>query len=202
MKFEINFEKSLNKDFFLQATEKVAKELIGKVLVRKINNIFVAAMIVETEAYLAENDLASHSAVGLTQRNRAMFEEGGTIYVYKIYGVHHCINFVTESAGKGCAVLLRAGEPLVGIDIFKHLRRYEKADKLLSGPGNFAKAFSFTLEDNFKNLFTPELFVQDFVRFSDAEIGISERIGIRKSNHLKLRYYLRGNKSVSAYPKN
>ncbi|MEJ5286922.1 MAG: DNA-3-methyladenine glycosylase [Bacteroidota bacterium] len=201
MRFEIDFEKHLTKDFFLKETELVARKLIGKVLVRKINNEYLAAMIVEAEAYLAENDLASHSAVGKTKRNNPMFSEGGTIYVYKIYGVHHCVNFVTEDEGKGCAVLIRAGEPLAGIDYFKKVRGDVPEHKLLSGPGNFARGFSFTTEDNHKTLFAPELFVQDFMDFPDDKIGVSERIGIAKSNDLKLRFYLRGNKSVSAKPR-
>ncbi|MCX7909462.1 MAG: DNA-3-methyladenine glycosylase [Ignavibacteria bacterium] len=201
MNFEINFNKRLEKDFFMQATEIVARNLIGKVLVRNINGTYVAAMIVEAEAYLAENDLASHSAVGITNRNRPMFEDGGTIYVYKIYGVHHCVNIVTESKGKGCAVLIRAGEPIFGIEIFRQFRNHINSNKILSGPGNFAKGFNFTLSDNFKTLFTPELFVQDFLHFDEKEIGASPRIGIVKSTDLLLRFYLKNCKSVSAKPK-
>ncbi|MGB9911750.1 MAG: DNA-3-methyladenine glycosylase [Candidatus Kapaibacteriota bacterium] len=201
MKFKIDFSKHLRKDFFLQNTETVARNLIGKVLVRQLDGFYIAAMIVEAEAYLAENDLASHSSVGKTRRNQAMFSEGGSIYVYKIYGVHHCVNFVTENEGKGSAVLIRAGEPLYGIDIVKKIRGDIPAPKLLSGPGNFAKGFSFTIEDNNKNLFTPELFVQEFLNFPPDKIGISERIGIIKSKELKLRFYLRGCKSISAKPK-
>lgn len=201
MRFEIDFNKHLRRDFFLEKTEWVARNLIGKVLVRKINGEYVAAMIVEAEAYLGENDDASHSAVGRTRRNQAMFSEGGTVYVYKIYGVHHCVNVVTENEGKGSAVLIRAGEPIVGLQTFKMFRGNVPDTKILSGPGNFAKGFSFTVEDNHKTLFTPELFIQDFLHFPEEKIGISERIGIVKSKDLKLRFYLRGCKSVSAKPR-
>ncbi len=200
--FQINFDRHLGENFFIQHTECVAKNLIGKVLVRKINNQYVAAMIVETEAYLSENDFASHSALGKTNRNKAMFARGGTIYVYKIYGVHHCVNFSTEEEGKGCAVLIRAGVPIVGIDLFKQSGNNRSLERLLSGPGNFARGFNFTIEDNEKNLFSEELFVQDYLNFSDEEIGISQRIGIVKSRELPLRFYLRGCKSVSVPPKN
>lgn len=201
MKFEINFDRHLPKEFFLQKTEWVAKNIIGKVLVRKINGIFAAAMIVEAEAYLSELDSASHSAVGKTRRNEPMFGEGGQIYVYKIYGIHYCVNIVTESEGKGCAVLLRAGQPLLGINVFKTKRGEIPLEKLLAGPGNFAKAFSFDINDNGKSVLTEELFLQDFIHFSNDEIGVSERIGIVRAKELPLRFYLRGSKFVSAKPR-
>ena len=199
--FRIDFQKHLNEEFFLKPTEWVAKNLIGKVLVRKIENQYVAAMIVETEAYLSENDLASHSAVGKTNRNKAMFESGGILYVYKIYGIHHCVNFVTETNGKGCAVLIRAGLPLVGIELFQQFGNNRSIEKLLSGPGNFARGFRFSLEDNGKSLISEDLFVQEYQNFSDGEIGVSQRIGIVKSKELPLRFYLRGCKSVSVKPR-
>ncbi len=202
MKFKIDFNRHLSKEFFLKPTEWVAKNLIGKVLVRKINGVYTAAMIVEAEAYLAEFDSASHSAIGKTQRNSTMFEEGGVIYVYKIYGIHHCVNIVTENEGKGCAVLIRAGQPMVGFETFKLLRGDVPENKLLCGPGNFAKAFAFTKDDNGLSVLLPELFIQDYIRFSDGEIGVSQRIGIVRAKELPLRFYLRGSKFVSASPRN
>lgn len=202
MKFEIDFSKHLTKEFFLKPTDWVAKNLIGKVLVRKINGVYTAAMIVEAEAYLSEFDSASHSAIGKTQRNSKMFEEGGVIYVYKIYGIHHCVNIVTEEQGKGCAVLIRAGQPLLGFEIFKSHRGDVPEEKLLSGPGNFAKAFAFTKIDNGASVLLPELFVQNFIQFSDEDIGISKRIGIVRAKELPLRFYLRGSKFVSTSPRN
>lgn len=197
----IDFSRYVSKDFFTNSTEWVARNLIGKLFVRKIDGQYVAAKIVEAEAYLSENDLASHSAPGLTRRNRAMFAEGGCIYVYKIYGIHHCVNIVTEQKNKGCAVLLRSGEPMVGFELLKKLRGDVGNEKLLSGPGNFARGFNFKLPDNLKKLFTDELFVQEFEKPADEEIGISERIGVAKSKELKLRFYLKGSKFVSGSPK-
>ncbi|MFN3305793.1 MAG: DNA-3-methyladenine glycosylase [Candidatus Kapaibacteriota bacterium] len=201
MKFEIDYSKHLSKEFFLNPTEWVAKNLIGKVLVRVINGVYTAAMIVEAEAYLAEFDSASHSAIGKTRRNSTMFEEGGVIYVYKIYGIHHCVNIVTENQGKGCAVLIRAGQPLVGIGVFKSFRGDVSNEKLLRGPGNFAKAFAFTKSDDGASILLPDLFVQDFIQFSEEEIGISQRIGIVRAKELPLRFYLRSSKYVSASPR-
>ncbi|MCX7880282.1 MAG: DNA-3-methyladenine glycosylase [Ignavibacteria bacterium] len=197
----VNFDERLDKDFFQNDTVWVAQNLIGKLLVRKLDGIYVAGMIVEAEAYLAGNDSASHSYVGKTRRNEAMFAEGGSIYVYKIYGIHYCVNIVTEYAGKGCAVLLRSGEPILGFEIFIKNRGVRNIENLLKGPGNFAKAFGFSLGDNFKNLFTEELFVQNYRRVSLSEIGVSGRIGIIKDKDLPLRFYLKGSKFVSARPK-
>lgn len=197
----IDFWEHLPKDFFLRPTEWVAKNLIGKLLVRRIDGEYVAAKIVETEAYLAENDFASHSASGQTQRNRAMFAEGGCIYVYKIYGIHNCVNIVTERENRGCAVLLRSGEPIAGFELMKKFRGNIPVEKFLFGPGNFARGFNFELSDNFKNLFTEELFIQKYEDVDDSHIGISKRIGIIKSKELELRFYLKGSKFVSGSPK-
>lgn len=197
----IDFFERLPKDFFLQPTEWVAKNLIGKLIVRRIDGQYIAAKIVEAEAYLSENDLASHSAPGPTRRNRAMFAEGGCIYVYKIYGIHNCVNIVTERENKGCAVLLRSGEPIMGFELMRKLRGNVPIQKLLSGPGNFARGFNFELSDNFKNLFTEELFIQKFENLDETAIGVSERIGIARAKELKLRFYLKGSKFVSGSPK-
>ncbi|HPI21002.1 MAG TPA: DNA-3-methyladenine glycosylase [Candidatus Kapabacteria bacterium] len=187
-KFKPTFSNSIPKDFFLQKTEVVARLLLGKVLVKKEGNSFLAAMISETEAYLSENDYASHSAVGQTKRNSAMFLEGGILYVYKIYGVHHCINFVTEENGIGAAVLIRSAIPILGINEMKINRKTEKLENLCKGPGNLAKAYGFTLQDNFSSLQYEELFLQDFISFNDENIKITKRIGITKSSDLELRF--------------
>ena len=118
-----------------------------------------------------------------------MFEDGGILYVYKIYGIHHCVNIVTETKGKGCAVLIRAIVPILGIDIMKNLRNNENIKTLCKGPGNLTKAFDFNTNDNFKSVCSNELFLQDFKHISNNEIITTERIGITKSKELKLRYF-------------
>ncbi len=126
-----------------------------------------------------------------------MFESGGTVYVYKIYGVHRCLNIVAEKKGAGCAVLIRAGEPLLGLKKMSLNRGVERLEKICVGPGNFARAFGFDLRDNYRTVFEPDLFVQDFLDFSDSEIVRASRIGISKSKDLPLRFYLKNSKFVS-----
>lgn len=196
----IDFRKHLHRDFFLDKTEQVAKKLIGKLLVRKVDGQYVAGIIVETEAYLFENDPACHASVGKTQRNTPMFGTGGTIYVYKIYGIHYCVNIVTETEGRGCAVLLRSAEPIYGIEVFELLRGKVPFSNLLKGPGNLAKAFNFKLEDNGLKVFTKDLFLQDYENISEDQIGVTARIGIQKGADLPLRFYLKGSNFISHTP--
>ena len=193
-----NFSLSLTKEFYLQKTENVAKELLGKVIVKKINKkIIFAGKIVETEAYLSNNDLASHSAHRKTKRNSAMFSEGGILYVYKIYGIHHCINVVTESESVGSAVLIRAVEPLMGIDTMKNLRGNENIYNLCNGPAKLAQAFDFKLKDNSSSLFTPKLYIQSYENIAQSHIITSRRVGIIKSFELPLRFFINDSKFLS-----
>lgn len=193
----IYFKKALKKSFYLQKTKEVAKNLLGKLLVRKFESDYLAGEIVETEAYTPEGDEANHSARGKTKRNAAMHEEGGILYVYKIYGVHHCINFVTEHKNKGAAVLIRALRPTLGIEEMQKNRGESNIFKLCKGPGNTAKAFGFTIENNFDNLYTENLFVQDYKNYDESAIIADKRIGISKSIELPYRFYLKNNKYVS-----
>ncbi|MGA2296151.1 MAG: DNA-3-methyladenine glycosylase [FCB group bacterium] len=193
-----DFSQSLPKEFFLQKTEKVAKELLGKVIVKKIDNkIILAGKIVETEAYLSKNDLASHSAPGKTKRNAAMFSVGGILYVYKIYGIHHCINIVTEPESIGSAVLIRAIEPLLGIDTMKELRGNDNIYNLCSGPAKLAQAFDFKIKDNSSSLLTPKLFIQRYENIPQNLIVTSRRVGIVKSFELPLRFFINDSKFLS-----
>ncbi|MES2765903.1 MAG: DNA-3-methyladenine glycosylase [Bacteroidota bacterium] len=196
--FQLDFSKAIPCDFFKKKTGTVAQKLLGQILVRELpTGEMLSARIVETEAYLPENDLSNHAAVGRTKRNNAMWQDGGIAYVYKIYGVHYCFNIVTESENLGCAVLIRAAEPLAGIDIMKELRGTEKVGELLKGPGNFARAFGFTSEDSFKSCCTPELFIQKEKSVLLKDIFATPRIGISKAVELPLRYIIKGNAFVS-----
>jgi len=194
----IDFKNHLQKDFFLQKTEDVAKNLLGKLLVKlEVNGEILAGEIVETEAYLSSNDFSSHSAPGKTKRNSPMFGEGGILYVYKIYGIHHCINFVTEMEGLGAAVLIRALKPILGIDFMKRQRNNPGDKNLCRGPANLAKALSFTTNDNNRLLTEPSLFIQDNENIEEENITITKRIGITKSADLHLRYYISDSEYVS-----
>lgn len=155
--------------------------------------------IVETEAYLAENDGACHAATRRTPRNAPMHEAGGLLYVYAIYGIHHCVNIVTEHESRGCAVLLRAAEPVQGTDLMR-IRRGEgprRDEDLLKGPGNFAKALGLGLDDNYRDCASDLLWFEPPGVRPTHDIVTTTRIGITKSAELPLRFYLRSSTAVS-----
>ena len=196
--FKTNISLMLPIEFYLQPTEIVAKDLLGKALVKIIpDGNMLAGVIVETEAYLASDDAASHSAVGLTKRNSTMFGEGGLLYVYLIYGLHHCINVVTGDAGLGSAVLIRAIEPISGIEYMKQSRTSDVLENLCKGPANLSKAFGFSLKDNNTSLLSSKLFIKEYQDFKDKDITVSKRIGIKKSADLPLRFFIKDNIFVS-----
>ncbi len=196
---EIEIGAAVDRCFFLMPAEKLARSLIGKVLARQTPFGIIAAEIIEAEAYLDGIDESSHSFPGLTARNAPMFEEGGCIYVYQIYGVHHCVNIVADAAGIGAAVLIRAARPIAGIDIMSVRRPGKEIRDLCKGPGNLAKAFSFTKEDNFKRVNSSDILIHEgFDR--RGMISVSERIGITKSTDLKLRFFMAGSKYISGRP--
>lgn len=128
--------------FFARPAPLVAPDLLGCVLVRELAGVRLAGRIVETEAYLGSEDAASHAFRGPTARNRAMFGPPGHAYVYLIYGIHHCLNVVTGPAGAGQAVLIRAVQPLAGIEIMQQRRGRQALQDLCSGPGKLCQAFA------------------------------------------------------------
>lgn len=175
--------------FYLQPTEVVAQKLIGSLfqIVNKEQNQKVLLRIVETEAYLSYGDEASHSFRGKTKRNSAMFDRGGVLYVYKIYGIHHCINVVTESEGIGAAVLLRAMECIDSSEDF--------TDNAFRGPGKLARSLGFTTQDTGCSLLGGSYSL--FIPTSHVPIRTTKRIGITKSADLRLRFCLQGSPFVS-----
>jgi DNA-3-methyladenine glycosylase len=140
----------LPRSFYLRPTLAIARDLLGKFLFRQIGSKFLVGRIVETEAYSGSMDPASHAYRGKTERNAVMFREGGHLYVYFTYGMHFCANVVTESEGKGCAVLIRAVEPLEGIDAMARARNLPAAEmrKLCSGPAKLCEAFGIGRKEN------------------------------------------------------
>lgn len=181
----------MNKDFFLN-TKEAAKKLLGMKLIHETPEGIISGKIVEVEAYLA-NDPASHSFKGKTLRNEAMFEEGGVAYIYRIYGVHHCFNIVTNKKDIGEAVLIRALEPLDGIKLMKINRNKEK--DLCNGPAKLVEALKITKQYNKKDLFSGNLKLEEYE--TPKRIVVSTRIGISKGKSLKLRFYINENKFVS-----
>ena len=193
----------LPKSFYLRNdVVKIAKELLGKILVTNWNNEYTAGRIVEAEAYAGEIDKASHASKGKTKRTSVIFEEGGTAYVYLCYGIHEMFNIVTNKNGIAHAILIRAVEPIEGIDIM--LRRTGKKvfnETVTRGPGNVGKAFGFHRSQCGLSLQSDELYVaDDGYKVDEKLIVASPRIGVDYAGEdalLDYRLYIKGNKFVS-----
>jgi DNA-3-methyladenine glycosylase len=198
----------LESAFFARTPRRVARELLGKVLVRDLvhNNgkLRLAGRIVEVEAYLGENDPASHSAAGNTARTAVLFGPPGHAYVYFIYGSYYCLNVSCERDGKAGGVLFRALEPLEGIEEMARARQVALQGprdliRLTSGPGRLAEAFGITRErDNGRDLTSIHsgMWIGDD-GFRTGKIVATPRIGISKAADQLLRYILAGNAFVS-----
>jgi DNA-3-methyladenine glycosylase len=178
------------------ATPALARYLIGKTLVHDLTGQRLAGRIVETEAYLV-GDAAAHSFRGETPRNRSLFLERGHAYVYFIYGNHFMLNVSGGAHGTGEGVLLRAAEPLEGIEKMRTLRGTERLRDLARGPGRLAEAFAINRTlDGLDFCGAGILWLGSAVRPTGA-IGTSVRIGITKDAHRPLRFYERGSEFVS-----
>ena len=184
----------LPRSFYERSTVEVSRGLLGKILVHND----VAGIIVETEAYLGGDDLASHSAVGITPRTRVIFGPPGHAYVYLSYGMHECLNIVAEKEGKpGCA-LIRALEPIAGLEEMRHRRPAARTDRdLTSGPGKLTRAMDITSAHNGADLSRGPLTVRRPDHPRRFAIEVTKRIGITKCPDLPLRFLIRGNPFVS-----
>ncbi len=189
--------KVISKTMFLNDTEKSARNLLGKLLVHRLPEGEVAGKIVETEAYLSEKDSACHASRGKTRRNEAMFGPPGTAYVYLIYGMYYCFNVVTREKGIGEAVLIRALEPLEGIDYMCHRRGTSHKLNLASGPGKLCQAMGITKDHNGIELTGQyNLFILD--TGENLPYKRSPRVGISTAKNKLLRFYVPHNPYVSA----
>ncbi len=196
----------LDRTFFARSPRRVARELLGKVLVRTGDDgkPRMTARIVEVEAYLGEQDPASHAYPGPTSRNAVMFGPAGFAYVYFIYGNHYCLNVSCEQEGRAGAVLFRALEPLTGIEEMAQARGITISHprdliKLTSGPGRLGEAFRVTRSrDNGCDLTSPAsgLWIGTD-GFRAPTIRVTPRIGITKAAEKRLRYFIAGNPFVS-----
>src|SRR5690349_11273170 len=195
--------KKLSLSFYLREdVVKIAKELLGKVLVTNYNNEYTSGRIVETEAYAGETDKASHASKGRTARTEVMFNEGGKAYVYLCYGVHQMFNIVTNKEGTPDAILIRAVEPIDGTDIMLKRTGKKKLDETLTrGPGNVGRAFGFHTSQCGLSLVSDELFIaDDGYKISKSMIGTSPRIGVDyagKHAELHYRFFVKGSEYVS-----
>jgi len=174
----------ITRSFYAQDTIKVAQEMLGKVLVRKINGNIISGIIVETEAYRYKDDAASHSFGGMTERNKAMFGEVGKAYVYFTYGMHYCVNAVARSNDyEAGAVLLRSLVPQTGIDFMSKQRNTDEISNLTNGPAKLAQALKITKNEYGEDLTKKStLYILDGVKVKKSDIKIGPRIGIKKAN--------------------
>lgn len=189
----------LERGFYEQDLLDLARSLLGKVMVRQLNGQELRARIVEVEAYHQDGDAAAHSFSGPTPRNAVMFGLPGYLYVYFIYGMHHCMNVVCCSEGIGAAILIRALEPLRGIEQMRIRRGARIRDRdLTNGPAKACAAFALDRDQNGLDLCTDRsLFLVDAPRVGVSEIVSGPRIGISKATALPWRFYIRGNPFVS-----
>lgn len=190
----MTMNKTLKASFYQRDAIEVAKDLLGCVIERQWNGVTLSGRIVETEAYL-ENDPACHAFRGKTPRTETMFSAGGISYVYLIYGMYHCFNAVTGHEGSGEAVLIRALEPLQGIEEMKRLRKTDKIKNLCSGPGKLCQALEIKKSENNICLQSKSLrIMQGPIK---EEIYTTTRIGISLGSELPYRYYLKNNPFIS-----
>jgi DNA-3-methyladenine glycosylase len=195
--------RKLKKSFYRRELLDVARDLLGKIIVKAGGDKILAGKIVEVEAYHGDSDEAAHSYGGITKRNEIMFEAGGYLYVYFTYGAHHCCNVVTGKKGQGTAVLIRAVEPVEGIDsmIKNRFGRKLKNDKeifnLTSGPGKVCQAFSIDRTHSGTDLTGNKIFILNGEKIKSKEIGVSKRIGITRSVDLPWRFFIKNSSYLS-----
>lgn len=191
-------------EFYRRETLSLVPEVLGKLLVRNIHCKALAGRIVEIEAYTG-NDPASHAARGMTERNKVMYEAGGVAYVYFTYGMHFCFNIVTDKEGFPAAFLVRAIEPVEGIDEMKKNRNVLRSNEgegllhgLSNGPAKLCQAMRIDSKLNGKRLDDEKLYLADDGFVVDKnKIASSTRIGIKVGTEVKWRFFLKGNLFVS-----
>lgn len=188
----------LDRGFYSRPTDIVAREALGKVLVRLYKGEFLSGRIVEVEAYFGPGDIASHAKNGPTPRSRPMFGLPGKAYVYFTYGMHYLLNLVTEEDGKAGAVLLRALEPLSGLETMKKLRKTKDEKILTNGPARLTQALAIGLFFNCWDLTQGKgLFLLDDGYRCPQKIVSTHRLGVPVAPDDNFRYYIGGNQFVS-----
>ncbi|HXE85112.1 MAG TPA: DNA-3-methyladenine glycosylase [Gemmatimonadales bacterium] len=187
----------LPRSFYDRETEIVAREMLGTVLECETEDGTASGIIVETEAYLGEHDLACHAAAGRTARTEHLYGAPGISYVYFIYGMYWCFNAVTREEGLPSAVLVRALEPLEGIPLMRKRRRGRDDADLTNGPGKLCQALAITGSLTGKPLQRKPLVIREGQSVANRDVAITTRIGITKSADWPLRFIVKGNKYVS-----
>jgi DNA-3-methyladenine glycosylase len=206
----VKLGKLLRRSFFNRDPREVGPELLGKIVMRREGRKLRAGRIVEVEAYLGTDDLAAHAAAGRTARNSVLFGPPGHAYVYFIYGVHYCLNISCMPEGEAGCMLVRALEPIAGIEEMAKTRGMADLDfssarnlrLLASGPGKLCEALEITRpRDNGKDMLSPRSdlqLVED--GYEVGEVAVTARVGITKSADMPLRYLILGNRFVSRKP--
>jgi len=186
------------RSFYLQPSTIVAPKLLGAYLHHIVDGVELIGKIVETEAYCI-GDEACHAFRGKTARNAVMFDEGGFSYVYFTYGMHHCFNITTNGAGLAEAVLIRAVEPISGVEKMRSLRKKVILDRdLTNGPGKLCQAFALTRKENAIDLIeSDQLFITQGAKIGANLIGVSNRIGINVAQENPWRFFIKDNEYVS-----
>ena len=186
----------LDREFYTRPTLTVAEELLGKCLVRLADSAVLVGRIVEVEAYIGEDDPACHARFGRTERNSVMYGDGGFSYVYFIYGMYNMFNIVTEREGFPAAVLVRAVEPLEGVDAMRRMRGTNAVANLSNGPGKLCRAFGLDTSHSGVDLTGKTIYVSGREN-ADHSVAVSSRIGIKQGTERKWRFYIEGNPFVS-----
>ena len=184
----------LDRDFYARPAVEVARDCLGKILIHGKT----AGRIVETEAYLGVEDRAAHAWRGMTDRTRVIFGPPGHAYVYFIYGMYECLNFVAEPEGQAGCVLIRALEPMVGIAAMRRRRPAAKRlEDLTSGPGKLTLALGITRKQNGADLTKSALQVRGLRDEPAIEVAVTPRVGITHCADWPLRFIIAGNRFVS-----
>lgn len=187
----------LRQSFYDREPAVVARELLGALLIHNSEDGMTVGRIVETEAYLAENDTACHAYRGMTRRNASMFGPPGMAYVYAIHS-RWCLNAVTQPAGTASAVLIRAVEPIEGHELMAQRRGRERELELCRGPGRLCQAFAVDRRFDGSELFGDgPLWIASGSPLSESETGVSTRIGVTSAQDLELRFFHRNCRFVS-----
>lgn len=186
------------RSFYARPTVEVARSLLGSILLHRTVEGLLAGVIVEVEAYLGQDDPAAHSSAGRTARTRVIFGDPGHAYVYKIYGLHHCLNVVAEPGGTPGCVLVRALEPVCGLDAMRSRRVVaRRADQIASGPAKLTQAMGIGIESYGADLLGEPLSIRLPHKEPAVKVRTTKRIGIRKAQELDLRFFIADNEHVS-----
>lgn len=191
----------LNREFYLRDVNTVSKDLLGKLLVHETAGGILSGMIVETEAYSGLDDAAAHSYPNLrTARTEIQFHNGGYVYMYLIYGMHYCFNIVANLPEIPQAVLVRALEPVSGIDQMMRNRNTNNPVNLCNGPGKLCKALELNKSHYGADLCGGSLYIREYKQIRPADIALSARINVEyagEDKNLLWRYTVKNNKYVS-----